>query len=547
MSSTDSGTGSNRSIRSWRSSFLTLRDEALMPHPPIVVLCLLRDLIAPPHSLDVLVSAAPHLPYHEVTSDLMLVMELVSSVLDCPEVNDIFVHVSRLIHNIISKGCFEVNASSFAITLDFLNNMVTCLLGEVDAREVFLRDLIGMQSLVEIMGILRFFVKVYERKISSLERTRLAKLLLDIISLFPADLLMLSHSDSTYWNPSDVGNKNSKSHILLDIQLFTFVTISDTFTKMGSTISEDIWKYALDVMRKVMDIIAFKNSLLEGHAISRFYTVLLHCLHLVLSNPKGSISEHVAGFLAALQMFFMYGLPCRSFLRPAISNLKNEKSSSSSLKSELINTTKIMDVPYRPPHLRKKEKCSSHSPISQDGAFISGFTSSDSEQSDSDGFSYDKDYFRSSKARVAAIICIQDICKADPKSLASLWTMVLPTSEVLQPRKSQATVMTTLLFDHVMKARIASVSTLISILDGHSSVFLQVAEYKESAKCGSFTTLSSSLGQILMQLHRGLLYLVQYEGNSGLLPSLFKVLTLVVSVTPYVLLPYQNFINIDRS
>lgn len=120
-----------------------------------------------------------------------------------------------------------------------------------------------------------------------------------------------------------------------------------------------------------------------------------------------SPTSKVAGFLAALQMFFMYGLPCRSFLRPAISNLKNEKSSSSSLKSELINTTKIMDVPYRPPHLRKKEKCSSHSPISQDGAFISGFTSSDSEQSDSDGFSYDKDYFRSSKARVAAIICIQ--------------------------------------------------------------------------------------------------------------------------------------------
>lgn len=27
----------------------------------------------------------------------MLVMELVSSVLDCPEVNDIFVHVSRLV------------------------------------------------------------------------------------------------------------------------------------------------------------------------------------------------------------------------------------------------------------------------------------------------------------------------------------------------------------------------------------------------------------------------------------------------------------------
>lgn len=119
------------------------------------------------------------------------------------------------------------------------------------------------------------------------------------------------------------------------------------------------------------------------------------------------LTSKVAGFLAALQLFFMYGLPCRSFLHPATSIFKNEKASSSSLKSELINTTKIVDAPYRPPHLRKKEGSNSHSPISQGGAFISGLTSSDSEQSDSDGFSYDRDHFRSSKARVAAIICIQ--------------------------------------------------------------------------------------------------------------------------------------------
>lgn len=50
----------------------------------------------------------------------------------------------------------------------------------------------------------------------------------------------------------------------------------------------------------------------------------------------------------------------------------------------------------------------------------------------------------------------------------------------------------------------ASGSTLVAMLDGHASVFLQVAEYKESTKCGSFTALSSSLGQILMQLHTGM-------------------------------------------
>jgi len=42
------------------------------------------------------------------------------------------------------------------------------------------------------------------------------------------------------------------------------------------------------------------------------------------------------------------------------------------------------------------------------------------------------------------------------------------------------------------------------MLDAPSSVFLQVAEFKESTRRGSFTALSSSLGQILMQLHTGM-------------------------------------------
>lgn len=49
-----------------------------------------------------------------------------------------------------------------------------------------------------------------------------------------------------------------------------------------------------------------------------------------------------------------------------------------------------------------------------------------------------------------------------------------------------------------------SASTLLVMLGGPSSVFLQVAEYKESSKYGSYTALSISLGHILMQLHTGL-------------------------------------------
>lgn len=54
-----------------------------------------------------------------------------------------------------------------------------------------------------------------------------------------------------------------------------------------------------------------------------------------------------------------------------------------------------------------------------------------------------------------------------------------------------------------LQVRIESTSVLASMLDGHSLTLSQVAEYKESSKCGSFTTLSSSLGQKLMQLHTG--------------------------------------------
>lgn len=111
-------------------------------------------------------------------------------------------------------------------------------------------------------------------------------------------------------------------------------------------------------------------------------------------------------------------------------------------------------------------------------------------------------------------------------------------------------------------------------MDGPSSIFLQVAEYRESSKCGSFMALSNSLGHILMQLHTGTwkiccwfnlfslqtmlpfsslsfcflftffsasflydvgtLHLIQCETNSRLLVLVYKILMLLISCTPYV-------------
>uniref|UniRef100_M8BGU5 Uncharacterized protein n=1 Tax=Aegilops tauschii TaxID=37682 RepID=M8BGU5_AEGTA len=177
--------------------------------------------------------------------------------------------------------------------------------------------------------------------------------------------------------------------------------------------------------------------------------------------------------------------------------------------------------------------------MSRTESFTFWTCSSDSDLSDTDGYAKNGDRFRSSKARLAAILCIQDICRADPKSLTSLWPLLLPENDVLQQRKYRATLMTCLIFDPITKVRVEAASTIATMLEGQALVLTQVAEYKESSKLGSFTTLSCSLGQILMQLHTGMMFLVQRETQTTLLAAVFRVLILLISATPYPRMPKE--------
>ncbi|XP_010251003.1 PREDICTED: HEAT repeat-containing protein 6 isoform X2 [Nelumbo nucifera] len=525
------------SLRSWRTAFLTLRDETLTFPPRTSLLSLLHHFIFS-HS-DSLVVAAPELPLHEVTSDVMFLVELVATTSESEDVDTLFLQTLHLIHEVSRHVSLEMNSSSWALTLGFLRNVVHFFFNKVDAEKAFLENSSGTKVTMQVLEILRYFANAYGRKCSPLETTQLVRLLLHVVVSCHTVLLSLAHSFGN--QPQTTDNRIVlKSNNLWEVEITAFVMIADAFLRLGSSVQVDMWQSALEVLRKVMDVLPFKSIQMESNVMSRFFTSLLRCLHLVLSDPKGSLSEHVASFVAALRIFFIYGLTNRPALICPGSRCKKEITST----NHLSETKKIGCSRYRPPHLRKKEgiNLQSHkdwdSPSLSDNEFsMAGFTSSDSEHSDNDGQLKDVDYFRSSKARVAAIICIQDICQADPKSLIAHWTMVLPTNDVLQPRKHEATLMTCLLFDPVLKVRLASASTLAVMLDRPSSVFLQVAEYKESTRCGSFTPLSSSLGQILMQLHTGILYLLQRETHSGLLASVFKVLLLLISATPYARLP----------
>ncbi|XXG76379.1 hypothetical protein AAC387_Pa08g0743 [Persea americana] len=521
------------SVRSWRTAFLTLRDETLAPLPRSSLSNLLRTLLF--SQTEILISATPDLPPREVTSDVMLLVELVASIPEGEDVADTFIATWHLIHNVSSRVCLEMGTSSRVLMLDFLEKMVLWFLRKADSKTGFSGNVVRVKATKEILEIIR--------NCSFSENTKLIKLLLRIVSCLHAELTSLSYSSSNQ-QYADNGTRVPRCcNNLWEVQTDAFVMIGDILSKNGSSLSVEMWQSTLEVLRKVMDVLASRSLLVENNIMSRFYTSLLHCLHLVISNPKGSLSEHVAGYVASLQMFFMYGLTNKSQLVWQNPGSKEEYSSLS-LSLRLEESRKSERGTYRPPHLRKREGLSTPTfkgwnaqSISSCEASASGISSSDSEHSDSDGSVKGIDAFRSSRARIAAIFCIQDLSQADPKSLSAHWTMLLPTSDVLQPRKYQATLLTCLLFDPILKTRIASASALASMLDGPSAVFLQVAEYKESTKCGSFTTLSTSLGQILMQLHTGLLYLVRHETNNGLLVSVFKVLMLLISATPYARMP----------
>ncbi|XP_058197735.1 uncharacterized protein LOC131313432 isoform X2 [Rhododendron vialii] len=429
--------------------------------------------------------------------------------------------------------------------LESFGRMLDTIFAKASRKRVLEGNVVP-KAIGQCLETMRCLISVCKGKCLLSEYAELLNFLISIVAYSHGELFCSSSSSVGQRYVAEFGKRIPGYNSLWEVQTATLTMIGDVFSRVGSSLSVDIWKSTVQVLKEVTDVLASKHFLVEDNIMARFYTSLLHCLHLVIMDPKGPLSDYVAGFVAALRLFFTYGIASRSqFLNPLLAGNKKEISSPS-LKMNSEESGKSGPAPYRPPHRRKHDLTNLQHLKSQESLSLSDpdysnldHTSSDSDYSDSDGSAKDADNIRCSKARVAALVCIQDLCRGDPKIFTAQWTMLLPSSDVLQPRnrKYEATLMTCLLFDPYLKARMASASTLVAMLDGPASVFLQVAEYKESTKCGSFTALSSSLGQILMQLHTGVLYLIQHETHSVLLASSFKILMLLISSTPYSRMP----------
>ncbi|CAH9068676.1 unnamed protein product [Cuscuta europaea] len=515
------------SVRSWRTAFLTLRDETLTSPPPSNVVHLLQNLILS-QSND-LIKVSADLAPHEVTSDLLFLMDLAQSISisDACNIVDTYMQLSHLVYTVSNFVHLKISHSCSPLVLDFLSSTVEILFNKTKTDKAFISDAAIVTSTKQCLEIAKRLFNVSERATMLLENKQLLDFTLNVVVHFQPQL-----HDSLYSSDKIL----SRNASVWEVQIVAFSMIGDVYSRVGSCLPVDVWESTIGVVRSSLDLLASKGTLVEDNVMAMFYTSLLNCLHFVLEDPKGPLSGHVDGFVAALRMFLHYGISIKpNSAYPVVDhNISGYKKQSFSEPMK----------PYRPPHLRNKNfkkhnqmDDESHS-SSERHNFLTGYqSSSDSENSDSDGLGKDSCYVRYAKTRLAAILCIQDLCRADPKSFTTQWINLLPSNDVLQPRRYAATLMSCLLFDPYMKARIASASTIRAMLDAPSCVFLQVAEFKESPRSVAFTTLSSSLGHILMQLHTGILYLIKNETHSGLLISLFKIQMLLASCTPYLRMP----------
>ncbi|XP_010436900.1 PREDICTED: HEAT repeat-containing protein 6 isoform X2 [Camelina sativa] len=524
----------------WRTAFLSLRDEILTTPPPPLPLLLQDLLFSQSHSL---LSAVSHLPPHELTSDCLFLLDLVSKADDGPDWILVSRRTCQLIHDVCARVLLQLNSSSWPLLLHSFACVLEFLLRQPMPSPYSTAYFSRIEPVIQCFETLRRLAAMYHGNSSHPEENiHLVKFLLRIIPLLHQDLV-LSYGLSKQDPPPtlDVENNLPQHYSLWESMALAFDMFGRAFSVSESLFSTDVCQCTLEVLRKVMDVLASKGQLVEDRFMWRFYSCLLDCVHEVLTNIKCPVSDHVSSFIAALRLFFCFGLT-----GPPHSDVVHKDKQLNVKLSTLISgvSKNAKNTPYRPPHLRKRDDLNTKQPVSCDWRRLSlhdsgnsDVISSDSDFSDSDASVRDSCCSQSSKVRIAAIVCIQDLCQADSKSFTTQWMTLFPTSDVLNPRKSEATLMTCLLFDPHLKVRIASASALAIMMDGPSSIFLQVAEYKESTKYGSFMPLSNSLGRILMQLHTGILHLIHSDNHGRLLTQLFKILLLLISSTPYSRMP----------
>eukprot|EP00252_Welwitschia_mirabilis_P002109 TRINITY_DN12027_c0_g1_i1.p1 TRINITY_DN12027_c0_g1~~TRINITY_DN12027_c0_g1_i1.p1 ORF type:complete len:405 (+),score=65.71 TRINITY_DN12027_c0_g1_i1:90-1304(+) len=397
---------SNARARAWRKAFQPLKDPSLNSSA-FSLFHALQQLFSDSATL---ISAASSVPPQEMAKDVTLLVEYASKEALLSEHRDSFAIVNGTCHLILELSY----RSQFQLKPPFLVHIINFLSGIVeknynseripaahkDAVDLCSKSRLAREALQALAHI------IHESGVHLL--TQNVSTIIDfLLSLLLRKPLHASPSSSKKIQYANNLNKNQRMDTDIELQTLAFVAMSNIFFRNGSAVSSDSWRLITEALRKIMDILASKSILEEDRIMSRYYAAFLRCLQSVLSDPKGSISEHVPGFVVALQKFFSYGLSRNRFKTVCWHHVNDSHEKN-------LHSKRDMSHPYRPPHLRGPSSVSHEmltieektGPIQCRQSFNSAF-SSDSEHSDTDGALKEVDFFKSSKVRTAAFYCIQ--------------------------------------------------------------------------------------------------------------------------------------------
>ncbi|OMP02756.1 hypothetical protein COLO4_10863 [Corchorus olitorius] len=347
-------------VRSWRTAFLTLRDETLTS-PPSVTQLVQSLIFSHPHSS--FISAASDLPAHEVTSDLLFLIQLVANASEFQQdLIPIFSNTCHLIHDVSRRVSLDINSSSWTLLLDSSTKMMDIFLAKATSNAALYKPVL------ECLETLRYLVSVNQRKYSLSDDIKLANFLLHIIACLHVGLISLYRPSGNQKSSIEMGKKQPRYGNLWEVQTAAFTMLGEVYSRNGSSFAVDIWQSTIQV----------------------------------------------SGFVASLRTFFVYGLTGGPQLMCAAVGCKEKESGAGILELTSEQPKRTTNTPYRPPHLRKKDRSNMKQAKAQDPSCSSDHdistidvTSSDSDYSDNDGSLKDINSSRCTKVRVSAIVCIQ--------------------------------------------------------------------------------------------------------------------------------------------
>ncbi|KAL0055415.1 hypothetical protein WJX82_000229 [Trebouxia sp. C0006] len=201
---------------------------------------------------------------------------------------------------------------------------------------------------------------------------------------------------------------------------------------------------------------------------------------------------------------------------------------------------------YRPPHARRRSSSSTGWNDDVSTASQSGSESDTGSDSDSSRSSRASSQTRASAVRLAALTCLQQLAKADCRALHPFWIVLLPVYNPLQTKYHAATLMDAIVRDPLPKVRALAAAVLSSMLEGPAQkAYIIIAEAKSAARppVRGFTTLSSTLGHLVIALHDGLLHAISNESQVPALMNMLKALGTLMLSAAYTRLPSDMLIR----